>query len=361
MAAAEQIEDGIEALIARVSGKPVAMLMLARTLLLPRGKTLRALSLSEEALALSPDDPQVKALAQMIRSRCVGKWYFTMVQDQNRHALYAKAFRKVLTPGCTVLDIGAGTGLFAMLAAREGAAKVIACERDPAVAEAARETVFRNGYSDRVSVIAKDSRELRIGVDLEAPADILLWDNLSNDLISAGAADALEDARRRLVKTGAAIIPQSAEVRVALVDAEPGCGLEMQAAEGFDLSAFNRFRPTQLTLSRSRSTRRSEAGTILDFDFTRDEVLAQGRGQVEVSATGGRVLGIAQWLRFHLADGVTYDTGDDEDVTAFGLQYHAVNPFDPAPGQMIAIDGAHDRHGMWFWINDLPTCSEPRR
>jgi hypothetical protein len=134
----------------------------------------------------------------------------------------------------------------------------------------------------------------------------------------------------------------------------------MGSVEGFDMTPFNRFRPTQLTLSRSKSKRRSDSGSIFEFAFTRDELLRHGSGRVEVTARGGRVLGIVQWLRFHLADGVLYDTGDDEDVTAFGLQYHAVDPFDCESGQRIAIDGAHDRHGMWFWISDAPARSTPR-
>jgi len=355
MASSHSPDAATEQLVASVSGKPGAMVMLARTLLLPRGDTVRALSLCDEALSLAPGDAEVRALAQGIRARCVGSWYFTMVRDHGRHDLYAQAFRKIFKPGCTVLDIGAGTGLFAMLAAREGAGRVIACERDPAVAEAARQVIEDNGYSDRVTVVAKDSRGLQPGVDLDGLADVLLWDNLSNDLISAGAADAIEDARRRLLKPGGAIIPARAEVRVGLVDAAAECGLEMSDVDGFDLTAFNRFRPSQTTLSRSKSERRSESVTIFDFDFNREGVLKEGRGTTAIHATGGRVLGIAQWLRFHLADGIEYDTGDGEGVTAFGLQYHAVEPFYAEPGQAITIDGAHDRHGMWFWINEIPT------
>src|SRR5262245_60075461 len=132
----EATDPQTETLIQQVSGKPIAMLMLARTLLLPSGKTARAKELCEAAVRLAPEDAEVRALAQSIRSRGIGAWYFTMVQDRGRHARYAEAFRKSFTPGCTVLDIGAGTGLFAMLAAREGAGRVVACEREPEIAGA---------------------------------------------------------------------------------------------------------------------------------------------------------------------------------------------------------------------------------
>jgi SAM-dependent methyltransferase len=345
----EALDPQTESLIAKVAGNPVAMLMLARTLLLPRGKTKRARALCEAAVKLAPGDAEVQALAQSVRSRDVGQWYFTMVQDRPRHALYAAAFRKVFTPGCAVLDIGAGTGLFAMLAAREGAGQVIACERESAVAEAARESIERNGYGDRVKLVAKDSRELEIGVDLDDRADVLLWDNLSNNLLGAGALDAIDDARRRLLKPGAPMIPARCEMRVALVEANPVCDVRMGTVEGFDMTPFNRFRPTQTTLGKTKLERRSDAATIFDFDFASGR-LPGSRDSVTVAATGGCVDGIAQWIRFHLADDVVYDTGDDEGVTAFGIEYHAVEPFEADAGQGIAIRGAHDRKRTWFWI-----------
>jgi SAM-dependent methyltransferase len=345
----QDVDAPTELLIAKVSGNPVAMLMLARTLLVPRGKTVRALALCDDALRLAPGDREVWTLAQSIRSRAVGGWYFSMVEDRGRHSRYAEAFREVLTPGCTVLDIGAGTGLFAMLAAREGAGKVIACERDPVIAAAAREIVELNGYSDRVEVIAKDSRQLEIGDDIDDRADVLLWDNLSNDAIGVGALETLDDARRRLLKPGADIIPRGCEIRLALVHTNSGSA-RMGIVEGFDLTPFNRFRPSGVTVSRKSCERRSDCGTIFDFDFMEDEFLASRRGRTLVTANGGSVDGIVQWLRFRVSENVIYDTGDDEGVTAFGLQYHAVEPFETEPGQQIAICGAHDRQRTWFWI-----------
>lgn len=353
MSSDEQGDLATEQLIARVQDNPLAMLMLARTLLLPRGKTARAYELSEAAVRLAPDNGEVSALARMVRARCAAAWYFTMVQDHSRHAKYAAAFRQVLASGCTVLDIGAGTGLFAMLAAREGAGRVIACERDSVIADGAREIVRVNGLSDRVSVIAKDSRELKMGEDLEGPADVLLWDNLTNDLLGVGALDAISDAHHRLLKPGARVIPRRCELRVALVKANPSADVLMGIVEGFDLSPFNRFRPTQTTLNRTAFERRSAAETIFDFDFSSEREFPEQRGQAMVTATGGAVDGVAQWLRFHLTDDIRYDTGDDQGVTAFAIQYHAVEPFESVAGQRVAIAGAHDRQRTWFWIDRL--------
>lgn len=64
--------------------------------------------------------------------------------------------------GHRVADVGTGSGILAVAAARLGAGEVLALERDPMAAAAARENVAENGVDDRVEV-----RELDVG-----PADL---------------------------------------------------------------------------------------------------------------------------------------------------------------------------------------------
>ncbi|MEL7220183.1 MAG: 50S ribosomal protein L11 methyltransferase [Bacteroidota bacterium] len=44
------------------------------------------------------------------------------------------------------MDIGTGSGLLAMMAARAGAQEVVACEMNPLLAEAASQIVEQNGF-----------------------------------------------------------------------------------------------------------------------------------------------------------------------------------------------------------------------
>ena len=346
----ETSKDSVELIVSSVRGRPLAMINVARTLLAPKGMIERARALAEEAVALAPDDPEVFARAGLLRSHGIGDWYWTMVQDEPRHELYAQAFRQLFTPGCTVLDIGAGTGLFAMLAAREGAGRVIACERNPAVAEAARRIVALNGYADRVSIINKDSKDLQIGVDLDEPADVLLWDNLANNVLGAGAADTLADARRRLIKPGAAIIPARAEIVVALVDDKRPQDRVMTVVSGFDMSPFNDFMATNFTLKPHRHPRLSDAAVIFDLDFTDPTPLRPQTNTVTVTANqDGVAHGVAQWVRFHLTDKIVYDTSGDT-VTAFGMQLHTLPAFSLKATETLTICGHHDCRATWFWV-----------
>jgi ribosomal protein L11 methyltransferase len=59
----------------------------------------------------------------------------------------------VVRGGDRLLDVGAGSGILAIAAARLGADEVVAIEGDPLACEAMAENVERNGVADRVQVV----------------------------------------------------------------------------------------------------------------------------------------------------------------------------------------------------------------
>lgn len=64
------------------------------------------------------------------------------------------AAEELVAPGCTVLDVGAGSGILSIAAARLGAARVEAVEIDPVAARVCEENVARNGVAGIVHVRA---------------------------------------------------------------------------------------------------------------------------------------------------------------------------------------------------------------
>jgi predicted nicotinamide N-methyase len=338
---------GIDRLVTQVHGRPLAMVTLARTLLAPRGHGAEARQLCREAIALAPDDGQVAALAATVLARGVGTWYFSMVQDHPRHALYEKTLAQIIKPGSVVLDIGAGTGLFAMMAARAGAAQVIACERDPTVAEAASAVVAANGLADRVTILPIASQDLD-PADLPRPADILLWDNLANNLWGAGCAATLRDAQERLLAPGAAVIPGRVEIVAAFVTDLTPEDRAMGDVAGFDMRAFNSVAPNDRTIRNRDFSVVGQPVTLFDVDCTRSRFREEQASAVVDLPAGVTVNGVAQWLRFHLGNGLVYDTGAAS-VTAFGAQFHAIAPFTLDKPGTVTLGAGHDMMDVWFW------------
>jgi type III protein arginine methyltransferase len=83
-----------------------------------------------------------------VLEKAVPPWHFAMMNDVPRNSAYEEAIRRV-APGRSVLDIGTGAGLLAMMAARAGAKWVVSCEQTPWIAAKAREVVAANGVGDR--------------------------------------------------------------------------------------------------------------------------------------------------------------------------------------------------------------------
>ncbi|HHY92817.1 MAG TPA: 50S ribosomal protein L11 methyltransferase [Firmicutes bacterium] len=84
-------------------------------------------------------------------------------------AMALTLLEKYLKPGASVFDIGTGSGILAIAAARLGAGEVTAVDADPVAVEAAWENCQRNGVTDQVSVQAGSLFE-----ELPGTADLIL-------------------------------------------------------------------------------------------------------------------------------------------------------------------------------------------
>jgi ribosomal protein L11 methyltransferase len=86
----------------------------------------------------------------------------------------------VIRGGDTVADLGAGSAVLSIAAAKLGAARVVAIEMDPDAIENAEENVVRNGVADRVTVIEGDAGLL---LPLVAPVRVVLANIISSVLV----------------------------------------------------------------------------------------------------------------------------------------------------------------------------------
>lgn len=116
--------------------------------------------------------------------------------------LLAEAIPEGETP--TVLDVGTGSGILAVAAAKLGASSVHAVDIDPLAVEAAQETARRNGVADRVTV---EESSVPKGKRYD-----LVMANLTADLLQYLAADLARATKRNLIVSGF-IIRRQDEIR----------------------------------------------------------------------------------------------------------------------------------------------------
>lgn len=345
----------LDALVNRVDDNPAALARLAHAVF-SHGDKERARALCERALSLAPDDGEVRALTSEIFTQDVPAWYFPMVLDRARNRLYEEAIRRTVRPGDLVLEIGAGTGLMTMMAARAGG-KVVACDPRSVVADVANEIVARNGLADRVTLFPKLSVDLAVGKELDRPADVVVWDNLSNNLIGAGALPAVEHAARDLARPGARFIPARGGLRIALADDLEQEFVRMGTVEGFDLSAFNRLSPVSYEISTGsrRFVLRSGPTDLFRFDFEGGGPFPEARTELTLTASGGRVSGVVQWIRLQLDDLATHENHPPIEKTS--ALYPVFYPFHRSvelkPGETLKLHASHDRQSVRIWA-ELP-------
>lgn len=321
-----------------------------------------AVKLSARALELAPDDAEVRVLAAEVLSANVPGWHFHIVRDSDRNEAFESALRRVIFSGCKVLEIGTGTGLLAMMAARLGAGEVITCEADPAIALVAREVVARNGYADRVRVIEKHSTSLDVTDDLGGPVDILVSEIISDNLISEGTLPVIEHAARHLVKPGAKIIPARGRVRVALADDDEWERARMAQAEGFDLTAFNKLaRPfREMDVGTGRLTLRSDAADLFMFDFTSGGPFPEADGAVTLIARSRRINGVVQWIALDMDDSGVYENRPEPGANSswYCVLHPFERPLDATPGQQVTVRARHDRSGLRIWVQNPGTTTD---
>lgn len=92
----------------------------------------------------------------------------------------ARLLAPVLRPGATVADLGAGSAVLAIAAAKLGAARVYAVEVDPDAIPDAEANVRRNGVADRVHVFEADAEAV---LPLLAPVEVILANIISSVLV----------------------------------------------------------------------------------------------------------------------------------------------------------------------------------
>jgi type II protein arginine methyltransferase len=332
----------------RFSGPP-AHLVAMGTALMGSGQGRKALALVKQALEAAPGDRAIREAAGVVLTHDVPGFHLGMLADEARNAAFRRAIERHATRR-TVLDIGAGSGLLAMIAARAGATHAFAVEANDALAETAREIVAANGLADRVTVLSAHSTKLT-REDIGGGADLIVSEIFSHTLVGEGALLSLRHAVRELANPGARMLPARAAIRVGLASFGGRRRRHVGEVEGFDLSAFNRHTALALDVATDdpRLELRSEPTDLFAFDLSSCDFAREESARVALASTGGRVDGIAQWISLLL-------DGNDGYENAPGVRSHWALVFHPfeakletSPGDLVPIEAWRDelRYRLW--------------
>jgi type II protein arginine methyltransferase len=254
------------------------------------------------------ESSQINRRLGRINRAWVPRWHFAMLNDDARNHAFAQAIAHSNVRDKVVLDIGAGSGLLSMLAAKQGARHVYACEMVAPVADKAIEIIAANGYSDQVTLIPKISYDLQVGRDLPRRADVLVSETIDCGFVGEGFLGSLRHARAELLTPEAAIVPRRFTLEGALLNSTDVYNLNRtHEVEGLNLSGFNElstqgYFPVRLDTWQYRmasDVTRLLALDLADYNFTPISEL------LELTATeDGLVHGVVFWFDVELVPGV---------------------------------------------------------
>jgi predicted nicotinamide N-methyase len=323
---------------------------------LGEGRLNEAVAAYRRALAIDPYHVNSRVNIEVALMKGVPPWHIPMMNDVPRNSAYDEAIRRVV-PGRSVLDIGTGAGLLAMMAARAGAKWVASCEAVPWIAAKAAEVVAANGLGDRIKLIAKRSTDLQIGTDLPERAEVLVTEVFGSTVLNEHVIPTLAHAHAELLQPGVTVVPNAASARAYLAGSR---ALEdylfVDRALGFNLAAFNDFSPAQMCLDVKYVPHDvlSDDFEVFRFDFAQPPVRSDKR-LIDVVATGpGRCFGIVQWLRLDLVEGLFYENRPSPSATIDGW-YHMLHrfsePIELNVGDHVRLLAQHNGHSLL--ISDL--------
>jgi type I protein arginine methyltransferase len=247
--------------------------------------------------------------------------YGEMMAPTRRMHAYADALRHAVRPGATVLDIGAGTGIFSLLACRFGAGQVHAVEPDDALLLASS-FAADNGCADRITLHQRLSTE----VNLPVRADVVVSDLRGILPLFQHHIPAIIDARERLMLPGGVLIPMRDTLYACLVESpehyaryrvpwlENDFGLDLHAGHPM---AVNSWRNTRITPAQVLTP--PQAWCTLDY---RTIDSPDVRGDVAWTAQrAGVAHGVGLWFDAELVPGVGFSNAPGEPELVYGQAF----------------------------------------
>lgn len=246
--------------------------------------------------------------------------YGEMITGEPRMSAYAEALRQAVTPGCTVIDIGAGSGIFSLLACQYGAGSVIAIDPHDSV-ELLRASAITNGFADRITIFKGISTDY-----VGARADVIISDLRSCLPLFEQHIPSIVDARQRLLAPDGRLIPARDDLFVALVHdpefyvqcVEPWLSnrfeLDLTDGHGYAVNQWRKANFTPINLiSEPQVVQTLDYASITDPDMIVDFAL--------VADAAGEAHGFLVWFDAELAPGIGFSNAPGEPEQIYGQTF----------------------------------------
>ena len=329
------VGEGVSRLQSRVRGAQDWLDLTNTIIQLHQGGILKA-----EGEAGPAIDPEARGFA-------APEVHVSMLNDRERTAGFLAAVQEIVRPGDVVVDVGTGTGILAIAAARAGARHVYAIEAS-SIGQVANLMFEANGLADRITLLEGRSTH----VELPEKADVLIGEVIGHAPLREQVLETFLDARTRFLKPGARFVPEMLSIFGIPVEIPaddlgihtftPEAAADWRDWYGMDFSplAVVAAAPGQSFLAAPADARRwrrlSEPIRLVDIDL-RSHTSAEVLRTVSAPAT---VSGVINGLAIFFELGVNSSTRLSSEPSCASEHSHWRNPVEILPEPLKIQAGA---------------------
>lgn len=198
---------------------------------------------------------------------------FNCLIDTKRSLAFKKAIERTVRRGDVVVDMGTGSGVLAMFAARAGAKKVYAVEIDPSNVATLANTFTQNGFSDVIEVIEGDITK----VHLPEKIDVVIGEMIATALIEELQVPAMNNVLKSARK-GCKVLLNVYNTYVDLV-------YNKESYYGYDFKILRYEYPNEIELSSIAYSPKVLVDTS-DFSKLRKDLLVKKKLILQVKKSG---------------------------------------------------------------------------
>jgi protein arginine N-methyltransferase 1 len=286
-----------------------------------------------------------------------------MIEDKVRMEAYSAAIAQSVRPGDTVVDLGCGPGIFALLACKAGAEKVYAIEMN-GVVDFGRHLAAANGFADRIHFLRGDSRR----ICLPERVNVVVADVRGVLPLYSHAVDTLEDARDRFLANGGRLLPCRETLFAAVVELSE---FHRRLTDGWRIIP-------ELDLSSGLPL---VLNSIYRYQLNSENILSQARPWHVLDYSAGATLpaqahlelpisrsavchGLGLWFETRLIGDIGFSTGPASGETVYGnIVLPWLEPVSLLEGEVCCVDlRAHlvGNDYIWQWETNIPAAQKHR-
>jgi len=259
-------------------------------------------------------------------------YHQSMLMDGVRNKLLFEAIKQHVTSETAFLDIGAGTGVWAILAAKLGAKRVVAVEIEECLIPVIYRHAQENGVAEKLEIIHGNCDDVKA----RGKFDVIVSELFGQDALGESTIKSFVHLRNRFLKPGGILIPQKLAmlaVPVRLENSVQNLPAELPISCNFLKSIKQNYSSHAPLSDRQKIKFLAEPKKLVEIDFTTVEAAPQLKNisvmwQVDELSEANAV---AVFNRSTFTEDITMNNFDSQ---SWGITVYEFQPFAENAGEI---------------------------